>query len=137
MKYKIKSFFVRLKRALNWALFIYKQPVWQEYESLLQIIEKRLIDMSVEFETKDITMSSAQDAKRMRLAAKLLGMYREEYYSNKYLSDAFPPDEGGKWNLEWAPGKSMEGSIEAHRRDFRCLTLALRIVNQDLQGWWQ
>jgi len=127
MKYKIKSWWIRTVRAIKWAIFIYKQPKWQEYESFLAIIEKRLVDMAEEFERTDITMSSAQDAKRMRLAAKLLKIYREEKYNNDYWESI--ESDFSRYNHKLG--------MAAEEKNLKALKLACKIIAQDLPGWWQ
>lgn len=85
--YRIKSFFKRLYRAINWGIFIFKQPPWQEYDSLIEIINKRLLDMAKYFEEFEAKKGFSyvgveNDVKYMKLAAKLLKMSLDEYYQN-------------------------------------------------------
>lgn len=137
MKYKIKTFFKKLRRALDWALFIYKQPPWQDYSVLLGILEKELLSMSEYFATKGHFENDEQDAKRMKLAAKLIRMFMEEHYHHEYLKDAFIQTGDDMLDMDWTPGKSLEGSIASSNKDLKALSLGMRIVAQNCRGWWQ
>lgn len=134
--YRIRNFITRFRRACKWWLFIYKQPSWQEYETFIDIMVKRLLDMAKEFEDNPITMSSEQDAKRMRLAAKLLKMYQQEHYMEKYYDDGILNKNYKSFTLKWKEGYSTKSWISLNK-DQKALNLAMRIIAQNMGGWWQ
>ncbi len=142
--YKIKSFFTRLKRAINWGVFIFKQPNWQEYDSFLQIIEKRLKSMAKYFEDKDITVSASHNAKRMRLAAELLTRFRTEYYHTKYMNEHWIEDkiskDMGLFTKEYYGGfDTTYNSVDSHEesmKDEKALRIGMLIVSRHLPRWW-
>lgn len=80
---------------------------------------------------KGITMSGEQDAKRIRLASKLLKMGMEEYYGNKYLKDHWKKDTTG-----FDDSYTVQNGITAYSKDHKCIQLALGIIAKDYQGWW-
>lgn len=134
--YRIRSFFIRFRRAINWFFFIFKQPPWQEYESFIEIICKRLRDMADSFEKNPITTTSLQDAKDMRKVICLLKMGVDEYYHNKYY------DEGTKeqpdlWKLEWKEGYNTDDWFKAADKDQKALEIAFKMMSYKLRGWWQ
>ncbi len=142
--YKIKSFFTRLKRAINWGIFIFKQPKWQEYESFVEIMEKRLLNMAQEFEIKDITVSAAHNAKRMRLAAKLLNRFRTEYYQTQYQGEHWVEDKVSKYfslsTKEFQGGfdstYNSVDSYKASKKDEKALRIGMLIISRSLPRWW-
>ena len=123
---------------------LWKMGHWNEYEHLIAVIRMQLEIMADEFEKTNITMSSLQDAKRMRLASKLLKMFIEEHYHTEYLNKHWDENkiEGG-----WMVGRFMKGgfdnsysiedSVKASNKDWKALNLALKIISQDIKGWWQ
>lgn len=137
LKYRIKSRVRRLICGIKWGYFVYKQPSWIEYESFLLIMEKRLLEMAVEFETKNITMSSKKDAHNMKRAAKLIRHYLDskseiQYIENKWLEDGGLDSFGG-----YHESHSNTEFNKARNRDHRALKLAMKIIGEEVPGWWQ
>lgn len=127
--FELKMFFKRLGRGLSWFWMMFKAPYWNEYDLYLSVMINQLITMANEFEAKPLTESSLQDAKRMRLAAKLLQMYRDEYYLTQVAISRSDTDTSAKY--------ALDELRTAQAKDEKALKLAFRIIGQDLPGWWQ
>ncbi len=138
--YKIKLFIRKFKRWIKYTIFLWRDlHAWNEYEGLLNLIQLQLKIMSEEFERTNITMSSEQDARRMKLCSKLIQMYLDEHYSTKYYQEGIIKEDKIDFttSLKWKKGYSSEEWLKTYEKDNRCLDISLRILKQDLPGWWQ
>ena len=114
----------RLGRAFRWGIVIFRQKYIDDYAITLEVFIGILIETANYFEQTNITGSSLQDAKRMRLCVKLLMRYRDEYYTDQLCR---------------LPGelRPIEVYEQARNKEQRCLELACRIISQNIGGWWQ
>lgn len=126
-KFRPGRLFWRLKRVFQWSIFIYRQKYIDDYAVTLEVFTKILLETAEYFEKTDITQSSLQDAKRMKLCVKLFNLYKDEYYTNQLRIN----------RMDYGFHIPREEYERAQGKEQKCLDLACKIISQDIHGWWQ
>lgn len=146
--YWFRKFIRKFRRWWRYTTHLWKENCWNEYPELIRIIQLQLEIMAKEFEEYGITMSSEQDASRMRLVSKLLQRFCEEYYFSKHSDEAYDDAKIDKAWEEMANGTGFgddiykdgynhEHIIKGALKDQKCLELACKLLAREIPGWWQ
>lgn len=138
--YRIRGFIFRLKRAISWFVFSFKQNPWQEDYQLFETIEKVLLDTAKYFENREksgtgVSVNNDNDIADMRLAAKLIRMKIDEHYWNIYMESQRNTESKNIHDF-LKPTYRFKEALEAEKKDDRALKIAMNILAEKGFHWW-
>lgn len=114
-KYYHKDFYHGVKNLWRWFPTIWKDRDWDD-SFIFEILRVKLEHQAKYIGNRDRHTTAKRDAEKMRLAAKLIQLQKDDFYSMEYMDyhnteyDFVPTDETKKWF-------TMEGTLVSERFD--------------------
>ena len=119
--WKIKEYIRKIKNLIRWAPIIWRDHDW-DYHFIYEMLKHKLTFTEKFIREKGIHVFNTEDADSIVKAIELIDKVQNEYYLNKYLSEA----------TEWTK-EGIDKAVEEHDKVKQEL---FQHLNDNIEKWW-